>query len=481
MKKFLSCMVASAIGLSSLGTVFAEALPRDIDVDLDIKVSDTSGNYGDSLTVKGKSTSLYAKASIDMSGVKTAWNSYIERGVTYLSGSYSDEEAAKAFILNNVPLTGNFTLKVKGDSGLTLDAPEYSQITWSTDASTLFEAKNSPAITYNSTDNEYTLEMTIKQGVTNSQLDEYFNNASGLGDMWLTTSCTANSAAYATYTITAEFDGEITGDDSTTNFLKDMTVNFSGEDTASVRFRSGGGGGVVSTPATKPTVAPSATPEPTETPEPQMGGTANGAKLNYTDRIAYINGYDEEDGTAVVKPEQPITRAEVATIFFRLLDGESREKFLSNTNSFVDVADDLWYNEGISTVAAAGIIEGYEDGSFRPDRKITRAEFATIAARFTSLKYNGSVMFTDLDGHWATEYVHDAAITGWINGYEDGSFRPDSEITRAEAIAIINRMLYKDVTVGRDTDENYWVDNTNDKWYYNYIQEATNTKTTEAE
>lgn len=478
MKKFLSCIVATALCLSSAGTSFAAALPRDIDVKLDAKVGAYSGSYSDSLVVTGKSTDAYTKVSIDMNDVKTAWNAYIEKGVEYLEGVKPDAAEAKQYILENVPLTGTFTLKVKGADGLALNAPQYSEIVWSEDASELFEAKNTPAITYNSSTNEYTLEMKIKSGVTNSDLDDYFNDTNGLGDIWLTTMCEARTTAYGTYSITADFDGAIEATTSVSELSRNMKIEFSGTDTTSIRFKSSGGTSTrpTATSTPKPTTAP--TTEPTATPEPQTGGTANGAKLNYTDRFAYIEGYDEEDGTSVVRPEQPITRAEVATIFFRLLDEESRAKFLTTSNNFTDVAEDSWYNESISTAAAAGIINGYEDGSFRPDRKITRAEFAAIAARFTSLKYDGSGMFSDLDGHWAENDINNAAVTGWVNGYEDGTFKPDDEITRAEAIALINRMLYRDTAQDRDTDSKHWNDNTEDKWYYEDVQDATNSKET---
>lgn len=479
MKKFLSCIVATALCLSSAGTSFAAALPRDIDVKLDAKIGAYNGSYSDSLVISGKSTDVYTKVSIDMNDVKTAWNAYIAKGVEYLESIKPNDDEAKQYILENVPLTGAFTLKVKGADGLTLNAPEYSEIVWSTDAADLFEAKNTPEITYDSTKNEYTLEMKIKSSVTNADLDDYFNDTNGLGDISLTTMCSASSTSYGTYNLTAEFDGTIQASTSVTELNKNMTVEFSGTDTTSIRFKTSGGGGVLrptTAPTTEPTTAP--TTEPTPTPEPQTNGTSNGAKLNYTDRFAYIEGYDEEDGTSVVRPERPITRAEVATIFFRLLDDESRTKFMSYVNEFFDVSDDSWYNISISTARAAGIINGYEDGSFRPDQKITRAEFAAIAARFTSLKYEGSGMFSDLDGHWAADDINNAAITGWINGYEDGTFKPDEVITRAEAIALINRMLYRDTAENRDNDDKHWTDNTEDKWYYNDVQDATNSKET---
>ena len=202
-----------------------------------------------------------------------------------------------------------------------------------------------------------------------------------------------------------------------------------------------------------------------EEPEEDLSG------LNTTDHYAYIAGY--EDGT--VRPDGNITRAEVATIFFRLMTDEYRETCWSTSSGFTDVTAASWYNNAISTTANAGWVSGYPDGTFRPDAYITRAEFATIAARFLSDVYSGTSMFTDISGHWAEDYINRAAAAGWINGYADGTFRPNAYITRAEAVTLINRML------DRAPDANHlladmvrWPDNPETAWYYADIQEATN-------
>ena len=202
-----------------------------------------------------------------------------------------------------------------------------------------------------------------------------------------------------------------------------------------------------------------------EEPEEDVTG------LNTTDHYAYIAGY--EDGT--VRPDGNITRAEVATIFFRLMTDEYRETCWSTSSGFTDVTAANWYNNAISTTANAGWVSGYPDGTFRPDAYITRAEFATIAARFLSDVYGGTSMFTDITGHWAEDYITRAAAAGWINGYADGTFRPNAYITRAEAVTLINRML------DRTPDANHlladmvrWPDNPETAWYYADIQEATN-------
>ena len=193
--------------------------------------------------------------------------------------------------------------------------------------------------------------------------------------------------------------------------------------------------------------------------------------LNTVDHYAYIAGY--EDGT--VRPNNNITRAEVATIFFRLFTDEYRQTYWATSNSFSDVAAGDWYNNGVSTTANAGIVAGYPDGTFLPNNNITRAEFATIAARFLSDTYVGPDLFTDIDGHWAAEYINRAANAGWINGYPDGSFRPDAYITRAEAMTLVNNMLGR--APHRDhmlADMIRWPDNPETAWFYEAVQEATN-------
>ncbi len=201
------------------------------------------------------------------------------------------------------------------------------------------------------------------------------------------------------------------------------------------------------------------------------GENAGQPTLNTQDHDAYLLGY--EDGT--VRPEGSITRAEVATIFFRLLTDESRDKFWSQTNDYTDVPADAWYNNAVSTLSNAGILDGYEDGTFRPDGNITRAEFATITARFLEASYDGGNRFPDIDGHWAAEYINEAANAGIVDGYPDGTFQPQQFITRAEAVTMVNR------TVDRHPDADYlldnmvtWPDNPESAWYYAQIQEATN-------
>ena len=191
------------------------------------------------------------------------------------------------------------------------------------------------------------------------------------------------------------------------------------------------------------------------------------------DHTAYIIGF--VDGT--VKPLANITRSEVAAIFYRLLSDEEREKHKTTTNNFADVDQSAWYNTPASTMAAMGIIGGYPDGLFHGTDNITRAEFAAICARFDKNTKNTKADFSDISGHWAELDIAIAANNGWIMGYPDGTFRPNQTITRAEAMALINRVLARipegpqDLLDGMKT----WPDNMNTgKWYYIPVQEATN-------
>ena len=200
-------------------------------------------------------------------------------------------------------------------------------------------------------------------------------------------------------------------------------------------------------------------------------------QANTDDHYSYLIGYS--DGT--VRPNGKITRAEVATIFFRLLDDDTRAKYWSSENNFSDVSADKWYNNAVSTLSRMGVIGGYADGTFRPDAPISRAEFAKIAVSFT--QNNGSAVynyFTDVKTtDWFTPYVTAAKDAGLIEGYSDGSFKPESKITRAEACAIVNRTLGRKPSKAhmKISDRIDWPDVQTTDWFYEAIMEATNSHT----
>ena len=195
--------------------------------------------------------------------------------------------------------------------------------------------------------------------------------------------------------------------------------------------------------------------------------------LNTTDHFAYIVGY----GNGEVRPQNNITRAEVATIFFRLLTDDVRDENLTKTNRYSDVAATSWYNTAVSTLSSMGIITGYPDGTFRPNAAITRAEFAAIAARFDNDGDKTAAKFSDIATHWAKDEISIAYNNGWITGYPDGTFDPQRDITRAETMTLVNRVLNRQPETEDDLLPNMtvWTDNANPKaWYYLAVQEATN-------
>ena len=225
------------------------------------------------------------------------------------------------------------------------------------------------------------------------------------------------------------------------------------------------------------TPVPIPDPDPDPTPDPGGEDDDDPEGLNTEDHVAYLIGFT--DGT--IRPEASITRAEVATIFFRLLTDGAREQYWSQTNPYPDVDSDDWYNNAISTLTNMGILTGYDNGSFGPTDSITRAEFTTIAVRFfqSAYDYGYTGGYSDVDGtEWYARYVAAATALGLVEGMPDGTFRPLASITRAEAATIVNR------TLGRAPHEDHllpwaqmitWPDNSSAQaWYYEAMQEATN-------
>lgn len=195
-------------------------------------------------------------------------------------------------------------------------------------------------------------------------------------------------------------------------------------------------------------------------------------KLNGDDHFAYVVGYSD----STVRPNANISRAEVATIFFRLLKSDIRDGNLTADNEFSDVSDGQWHNKAVSTMAKLGIVKGRRADRFDPDASITRAEFAAICARFNTKPVENSSSFSDISGHWAENEIERAAAFGWISGYPDGTFRPDARITRAEAMTMINRVLCRMPQSKSDLLDSMvtWPDNKPSDWHYLAVQEATN-------
>jgi len=219
--------------------------------------------------------------------------------------------------------------------------------------------------------------------------------------------------------------------------------------------KTGGGGGYDPEPK-----------EPIEIVEEEVA-----IPLNKDDHFAYIVGYPDN----TVQPEGIITREEVAAVFYRLLDANYRETIKTTSNDFPDVGLDRWSSKHIGTLASVGIVVGYPDGSFRPGNSITRAEIATIASKFDKLSPFTDNSFSDITGHWANQYINSAAKKGWVNGYPDGTFKPDQAITRAEFMTLVNNVLERRVQKENILpDAKKFPDLSSNEWYYEEVQEAIN-------
>lgn len=195
--------------------------------------------------------------------------------------------------------------------------------------------------------------------------------------------------------------------------------------------------------------------------------------LNYTDHFAYMVGYP--NGT--FKPDGNITRAEVATIIYRLMTPETRAKFQTRTCTLSDVQSGMWFNDAVCTLVKAGVVSGYPDGTFKPNANVTRAEFSAMIARMFSVSYVGNNMFEDINGHWAESYINILAKLGILKG-DNGNADPDANLTRAQAAAMCNRLVGRNSTNSsmnscKDTITT-WPDVTNAAWYYADVFEATN-------
>ena len=219
--------------------------------------------------------------------------------------------------------------------------------------------------------------------------------------------------------------------------------------------KTGGGGGYDPEPK-----------EPIEIVEEEVA-----IPLNKDDHFAYVVGYPDN----TVQPEGNVTREEVAAVFYRLLDANYRETIKTTSNDFPDVGLDRWSSKHIGTLASVGIIVGYPDGTFRPGNSITRAELATIASKFDKLSPFVDNSFSDITGHWANQYINSAAQKGWVNGYPDGTFKPDQAITRAEFMTLVNNVLERRVQKENILpDAKQFPDLSSNEWYYEEVQEAIN-------
>ena len=249
---------------------------------------------------------------------------------------------------------------------------------------------------------------------------------------------------------TAAAGGDAVKESDTVQVLADTTLYAHWHTTGGGSGGGGGGGGGGS----------SSKPDPKPEPEPITG-----------EHIAYIKGYTD----GLVRPMNDITRSEAAAIFYRLLPEEDRADYKDSVVIFPDVPKDAWYADAVATLTSLGIITGLPDGTFRPEGKITRAEFAAIAARFDSSNVEPADIFDDVSGHWAEPYITKAAALGWVQGDGSGAYRPDDPMTRAETVTLVNNVFERNTEPdGMLPDMITFPDCEEGKWYYNDIQEAAN-------
>lgn len=503
-----------------------------IKVPTDIKVRFDGGTYENNVSKELSSAdateTVDFEAKMDMSGVKEVYDLYIARAKSLaVSATPATGYATPADEIDATTVTGKFTVKINlPATNFTLPA------NWADDNKDMNGWDNTVAGVTNGVfvetkrelaDNTITIEIALNSGVTAAKLGE----AGSLVDLVLR--CNGVVAGKGTHTIGGSVEGEITiGDIGKLSFVATDPVSKGAVEPAVVTltYSEGGttmGGGTPTVKAPEFDFVVNGEKEDDVT-VPSSAVTTEGSKVTidfdkvtikgheilgwyldeemtkpvegkYTftkkttfyvdtkpvevetpdinvdgDRFAYIIGYT--DGT--VRPENNISRQEVATIFFRILTEESREANLTEENNFTDVDSARWSNKAISTMAAMGVVNGYTDGTFKPEADITRAEFATMAARFIKSEVVAENRFTDVAGHWAEEYITKAAYAGWVEGNESGTFRPDDYITRAEVMAIVNRVLKTDKSddVVSELDPN-WIDNPKSAWYYKDVVVAT--------
>ncbi len=245
---------------------------------------------------------------------------------------------------------------------------------------------------------------------------------------------------------------------------KITSIKLTADTTVYAKWTSNGGG---TTPPGGGGTAPITPPADDEQDAP----TNYKPDIMTDEHYAYVMG--REDGK--IYPQANLTRAEAATIFFRLLKEDVRAQYMTKENKFTDVESGAWYNTAVSTLANLGLINGRTETTYAPNATITRAELTTIVARLSKAQYSGANLFTDISGHWAKDYINIAASIKWVNG-ENGKFRPDDNITRAEVMTLINRVLNRQPETKADLLDGMkvWIDNNPNSWYYIAVQEATN-------
>lgn len=474
---------------------------RDITVEVGLEGSRGGKNkYSDKVSVT-KNSNVDLKATIDMEPVREGFLEILAEEEAFLNGFYTGIEDDKkiAYIasekenIRNTEIDGEFILTFTYPSSFPMpddveagcDMQGFNE-----DANIVFEEIVERKLEKKNDKDILTITIHVKDGITIGDLEENL-------DEWLDDMHAEEKAIKMTRTGKFKLEGTLTGyisaditfgapiaDPTTVSGRVDFNQKNEAEMTIEVKSGGGGGGGAGGDHYTDieqgeipqdPTQDPSETPGSTR-PVPKIKARTH--SLNKEKHGRYILGYPEGD----VRPNNNITREEIAVIFYRLLTPAAKEEYAStDVSMFSDIQADYWSSAQVATLAKMGIIKGYEDGTFKPFDHITRAEFATMACRFAELEDAGSAGFEDIKGHWAEKNIDLATAFGWVAGYEDGTFRPENKITRAEAVTIINRVLdrhadEKGILAATDivtmADVTIWFDLNNAHWAYYEILEA---------
>ncbi len=536
MCKKISCLLLVVLMVFQFGTMaFAADFFESVDTTAKMQIAKTeegiTASTGNSVTVTKRDSEPFPKfdylCTLNMQNVRDKFTEYYNNWQVLLG--YTNSDPVKLAELNqrleNLQITGEFTIEITYPKSFTVPAEflengnmagfdDNAKLIFGNDVRVLTEGETENTITITvdvvGKDNEGTRPGYVVAKDLNDNLNTYLSD--------LTLTCIgAQSSEYGTFTVTGKMTGFTLVESGSVALKVDYQTNpekavayctilrrgtgSSGSNDHTVTFDVDGDKEVIQ-PIEKESgetltveelkipykdgysfdgwyTDKELTKKVTEdmkvtkdiTLYAKWKKTESADKLNAEDHFAYIVGYPEGD----VRPENHIDREEITTVFFRLLLDEERDPIYCKENSFTDVEAGRWSNNAISTMQNGGFVSGYEDGSFRPDEYITRAEFATIASHMDAMNENATHNFNDVAGHWAEKYIADAVSKGWIAGYEDGTFRPDDYITRAEAMTIINRMLLRFVNAeGLHADAIKWPDNPVNEWYYYAVEEATN-------
>lgn len=506
-------------------------------IDLEIRKTGSSSFVNGPVSATGSTLNVDFRATLDMASVLSKFIDWYNTSVSIVNNIAGSDDSLRATLmgqLNNFPITGQFEVKIWYPK--TMVVPDVfltgsGMYGFNTEATAAFTEINRAVDTTTDAGNNnniLTITIGVAPGITIGSL--YDNKDTYLADMTLTVENVTLSTP-GTYTVKGAMTGYTDAQGSIQSNPSSLHVTYTGvqipgrenthtgtEGTMSataILTSSGGGGGGGAAPTVtrslvfnidgdtsyvKP-INNTSKINPKDLPIPEKAGytfsgwyldSALKNKVDETlnisgtvviyghfindvleseDHFAYVIGYPDE----TVRPENNITREEVATIFYRLLRDDKRAEIATEENDFTDVAPERWSNKAISTLTNGGYINGYEDGTFGPQKYITRAEVAAIITRFVELEDNGAISFTDTNEHWAEGYINKAATAGWVQGYEDGSFGPEKYITRAEIMTMINRMLLRHVDdEGLHADTQRWIDMNGTEWYYFNVLEATN-------